>query len=128
MTTEPTPAPIVRLHKVAPWATGRARLDNRLRRTYREWFAEHGGRYFRVSAQRLDEPWGIEEIDANGDCIRWVAVVVRNLPAVRQAIVDVVAGLDEKKIQQRAMNAPPAPTGRAVRLRAEREKRQRRGW
>jgi hypothetical protein len=51
------------LSKIAPW-------NPRLRNTYRERYAEAGGRYFKVSAEWLDSPWWVEEIDFDGEPVR----------------------------------------------------------
>jgi hypothetical protein len=109
MTTAAKP---VKLHKHAPWRTG---WDPALCRTYREWFTEVDGRYFRVSAEGLYTWWDLEEITADGAWVSWIAVCVRNLPAVRAAIADVVAGVDLDEVARRASRAPGAPTGRSAR-------------
>lgn len=107
-------AAAVTLHKTAPWAKGADRRDSRLRRTYREWFAEHGGRCFKASAGHLNDPWKVEEIDRQGEWVALVAIAARNLPAVRQAIADTVAGMAEDEVSLRALFAPGAPTGRTA--------------
>lgn len=100
MTTTP-----IRLHFTAPW-------NPKLRNTYRQRFTQVDNRYFQVEAQWLHDPWTVNEIDRDGVYIDTVAVFVRNLAGVRQAIADAMTGMDLDQVQQRAWDAPPMGTGR----------------
>lgn len=44
-----------------------ARWNPALRNRYRERYAEHGGRYWKVSADSLDSMWWVEEVGYDGE-------------------------------------------------------------
>ncbi len=101
---------MIRLSQIAPW-------NRRLRNPYRTRYTQHDGRYFKVEADRLDAPWFVWEITADGEPINdsWDdAFVARawNLPAVRRAIELRVEGKTEKEISAALRELPSAGTGR----------------
>jgi len=49
----------ITLCRTAPW-------NPALRNSYRDRFAEHAGRFWKVSADSLDSMWWVEEIDRDG--------------------------------------------------------------
>lgn len=108
----PVPAPAaavtavrtIRLHKRAPWNT-------RLRRTYREWFTEVDGRYFKIRADYLQGPWYVWEIRRDGTDVDVVAAV-RNLPQARLAIDMHLDGRTGKEILEATVAYGGAGTGR----------------
>ncbi len=97
----------IRLSQVAPW-------NRSLTNPYRTRYAEHGGRYFRIEADRLDGFWFVEEITADGvDLPSDMHIAMcRNLSAARQAIADYVGGMSREETFRKALSAPGAGTGR----------------
>lgn len=55
--------PTVTFSQTAPWSDGTNRL---LRNGYRSRFTQVGQRYFKVSAQHLNDMWYVEQINADG--------------------------------------------------------------
>lgn len=49
--------------QTAPWSDGKNPL---LRNGYRTRFAQVGDRYFKISAEHLNDMWTVEEINADG--------------------------------------------------------------
>jgi hypothetical protein len=98
----------IHLSKTAPW-------NPRVRRTYREWFAQVDGRRFRIEADRLDAPWFIWEVEHDNTISNpetdFVAIAY-NLPAARLAIQFRVDGKTEDEIRTAMSKAPRAGTGR----------------
>jgi len=87
----------VRLSQTAPW-------NARLRNPYRTRYAQHGGRYFEVRADSLNDVWSVWEIDHDGvilnrDPASFVALTF-TLAQARQAIALRVAGAAEEEIDE----------------------------
>ncbi len=104
-------AATVRLHQVAPW-------NKRLTNPYRTRYAQHGGRYFKVSADSLNDVWMVYEIDHDDDILKqdidtsFVALAF-TLAQARLAIELRVDGRTCNEISRALADAPRPGTGRS---------------
>lgn len=96
----------IRFSQTAPW-------NSRLTNPYRTRYTEVGGRYFRVEADRLEAPWFVWEIDADGDLVegRPSVALCWNLTIARQAIINLLAGMDRDEIYSTAVATSTIGTG-----------------
>jgi hypothetical protein len=100
----------IRLSQVAPW-------NRRLTNPYRTRYAQHDGRYFKVSADSLNDVWMVYEIDHDGDILKqdpatsFVAIAF-TLAQARLAIELRAAGRTEDEISRAISDAPRPGTGR----------------
>lgn len=111
---------MIRLSQAAPW-------NKALTNPYRTRYAEHGGRYFRIEADRLDAPWFVWEIDREGNLLdgpdaAFVAIAM-NLPQVRRAIEMRAAGSSTDEIRPALSAMGRAGTGRNHPSNVERRRR-----